>query len=98
MKDSKLTRDRADGEASMGGVRRLTVACILCLKSAGMNWFDAVPRIFALSLGDSRPTTPASVTSIHGHRAVLIVFQVLAALNSRLTFWPGASAACALLP
>jgi len=65
MKDSKLT-PRIGQTAKLlwavyGG---LTVACIACLRFAGMNWFDAVCHGFsAVSLAASRPTTRASDTS-----------------------------------
>jgi trk system potassium uptake protein TrkH len=84
MKDSKLT-PRIGQTAKLlwavyGG---LTAACIVCLKFAGMNWFDAVCHGFsAVSLGGFS-TYDASI----GHfdsvpiELVLTLFEVLAALN-----------------
>ena len=61
----------------------LTAACIVCLKFAGMDWFDAVCHGFsALSLGGFS-TYDDSVGHFNSVpiEMVLIVFQVLAALN-----------------
>jgi trk system potassium uptake protein TrkH len=84
MKDSKLTpRIEQTAKLLWAVYAGLTAACIVCLKGAGMNWFDAVCHGFsALSLGGFS-TYDASI----GHfkslpiELVLIVFQVLAALN-----------------
>ena len=61
----------------------ITIACISCLKLAGMSWFDAVCHAFStLSLGGFS-TYDASV----GHfdsaliEFVLIVFMILSAMN-----------------
>ncbi len=84
MKDSKLT-PRIGQTAKLlwavyGG---LTAACVVCLRFAGMNWFDAVCHGFsAVSLGGFS-TYDASI----GHfdsvpiEMVLTVFEILAALN-----------------
>jgi len=84
MKDSKLT-PRIGQTAKLlwavyGG---LTAACIVCLKLAGMDWFDAVCHGFsAVSLGGFS-TYDASI----GHfdsvaiELVLTAFEILAALN-----------------
>jgi len=84
MKDAKLTPRIAGTAKALWLVYfALTLACVLSLKAAGMNWLDAICHAFAaLSLGGFS-TYDASV----GHfdspliEAILIVFMVLAALN-----------------
>ena len=84
MKDEKLTPRITQTARALWFVYFLiTVACILSLKLAGMNWFDAVCHAFAaLALGGFS-TYDASV----GHfdspaiEAVLIVFMLIAAMN-----------------
>jgi len=84
MKDSKLTPRIGQTAKLLWTVYAgLTAVCVLCLKFAGMNWFDAVCHGFsALSLGGFS-TYDDSV----GHfdsvpiEMVLTVFQILAALN-----------------
>jgi trk system potassium uptake protein TrkH len=84
MKDAKLTpRIEQTAKLLWAVYAGLTIACIVCLKSAGMNWFDAVCHGFsALSLGGFS-TYDASVGHFNSLpiELVLIVFQVLAALN-----------------
>ncbi len=84
MKDSKLTPRIAGTAKALWLVYAvLTLACILSLKWAGMNWLDAVCHAFAaLSLGGFS-TYDASVGQFDSPliEAVLIVFMVLAALN-----------------
>ena len=84
MKDAKLTpRIEQTAKLLWAVYAGLTVACIVCLKGAGMNWFDAVCHGFsALSLGGFS-TYDASIGHFNSLRIelVLIVFQVLAALN-----------------
>jgi trk/ktr system potassium uptake protein len=84
MKDSKLTpRIEQTAKLLWAVYAGLTLACIFCLKGAGMNWFDAVCHGFsALSLGGFS-TYDASIGHFNSLRIelVLIVFQVLAALN-----------------
>jgi trk system potassium uptake protein TrkH len=84
MKDSKLTpRIEQTAKLLWAVYAGLTVACIVSLKGAGMNWFDAVCHGFsALSLGGFS-TYDASIGHFNSLRIelVLIVFQVLAALN-----------------
>ncbi len=84
MKDSKLTpRIEQTAKLLWAVYAGLTLACIVCLKGAGMNWFDAVCHGFsALSLGGFS-TYDASIGHFNSLRIelVLIVFQVLAALN-----------------
>jgi len=84
MKDSKLTPRIGQTAKLLWAVYAgLTVTCVVFLRFAGMNWFDAVCHGFsALSLGGFS-TYDASV----GHfdslpiELVLTVFQILAALN-----------------
>jgi trk system potassium uptake protein len=84
MKDTKLTPRIGQTAKLLWAVYAgLTGVCILSLRWAGMNWFDALCHGFsALSLGGFS-TYDASI----GHfkslsiELVLIVFQVLAALN-----------------
>jgi trk system potassium uptake protein TrkH len=84
MKDSKLTPRIGQTAKLLWAVYTgLTVACIVCLRFAGMNWFDAVCHGFsALSLGGF-----SSYDSSIGHfnslpiELVLTVFSILAALN-----------------
>ncbi len=84
MKDTKLTPRIGQTAKLLWAVYAgLTGACILALRWAGMNWFDAVCHGFsAVALGGFS-TYDASI----GHfdslaiELVLIVFQVLAALN-----------------
>ncbi len=84
MKDSRLTpRIGQTAKLLWAAYAGLTAACIVCLRFAGMNWFDAVCHGFsALSLGGFS-TYDANVGHFNSLRieAVLTGFQVLAALN-----------------
>ena len=84
IKDSKLTPRIADTAKLLWAMyAALTLLCVLALKLAGMNWFDAVCHAFAaLSLGGFS-THDASVGYFNSPliEAVLIVFMLLAALN-----------------
>ena len=84
MKDSKLTPRIGQTAKLLWTVYAgLTLACVMCLKAAGMNWFDAVCHGFsALSLGGFS-TYDASIGHFHSLpiELVLTVFQVLAAIN-----------------
>ena len=84
MKDSKLTPRIGQTAKLLWAVYAgLTAVCILCLRFAGMNWFDAVCHGFsALSLGGFS-TYDASIGHFNSLRIelVLTVFQILAALN-----------------
>ena len=84
MKDSKLTPRIGQTAKLLWAVYAgLTVACVVCLKFAGMSWFDAVCHGFsALSLGGFS-TYDASIGHFNSLaiELVLTVFQVLAALN-----------------
>ena len=98
MKDSKLTpRIAGTAKALWLVYGALTLACILSLKVAGMNWLDAVCHAFsALSLGGFS-TYDASVGQFDSPaiEAVLIVFMTLAAINFATHFlaWRGRSLA-----
>jgi trk system potassium uptake protein TrkH len=84
VKDEKLTPRITQTARALWVVYFLiTVACILCLRIAGMGWFDAVCHAFAtLALGGFS-TYDASV----GHfdspaiELVLIVFMLISAMN-----------------
>jgi trk system potassium uptake protein TrkH len=84
IKDEKLTPRITQTARALWFVYFLiTVACVVSLKLAGMNWFDAVCHAFAaLALGGFS-TYDASV----GHfdsvaiEVVLIVFMLIAAMN-----------------
>jgi trk system potassium uptake protein TrkH len=84
MKDSRLTpRIGQTAKLLWAAYAGLTAACIVCLKFAGMNWFDAVCHGFsALSLG-AFSTYDANVGHFNSLRIELVLtgFQVLAALN-----------------
>jgi trk system potassium uptake protein TrkH len=84
MKDSKLTPRIGQTAKLLWAVYAgLTAVCILCLRFAGMNWFDAVCHGFsALSLGGFS-TYDASIGHFNSLRIelVLTIFQILAALN-----------------
>ncbi len=61
----------------------ITVACILSLKVAGMNWFDAVCHAFAAMALGGFSTHDASVGYYNSVpiEFVLIVFMLIAAMN-----------------
>jgi trk system potassium uptake protein TrkH len=84
MKDSKLTPRIGQTAKLLWAVYAgLTTACIVCLRFAGMNWFDAVCHGFsALALGGFS-TYDASIGHFNSLpiEMVLTVFQILAALN-----------------
>jgi trk system potassium uptake protein len=84
MKDAKLTARISDTARALWLVYlALTIACALCLRLAGMSWFDAICHAFAcLGLGGFS-TRDASIGAFNSPaiEAVLIVFMVIAALN-----------------
>jgi trk system potassium uptake protein TrkH len=84
MKDSKLTPRIGQTAKLLWAVYAgLTIACAVCLRFAGMNWFDAVCHGFsALSLGGFS-TYDASIGHFNSVpiELVLTTFQILAALN-----------------
>ena len=84
MKDSKLTPRIGQTAKLLWAVYAgLTVACLVCLRLAGMDWFDAVCHSFsALALGGFS-TYDASIGHFNSVpiELVLTVFQILAAMN-----------------
>jgi trk system potassium uptake protein TrkH len=84
MKDAKLTPRIGQTAKLLWAVYAgLTLTCIMSLRFAGMNWFDAVCHGFsALALGGFS-TYDASIGHFNSLpiEMVLTVFQVLAALN-----------------
>ncbi|MBB1126363.1 TrkH family potassium uptake protein [Thiospirillum jenense] len=92
IKDAKLTARIADTATVLWIVYlALTLVCLLALRLAGMNWFDAICHAFAaLSLGGFS-TRDASIGAFNSPliEAILIVFMVLAALNfaTHFTAW-----------
>lgn len=84
MKDASLTPRITETARNLWLVYfGITVACIVSLKIAGMNWFDAVCHAFAaLSLGGFS-THDASVGFFNSPaiELVLIFFMLLAAMN-----------------
>src|SRR5260370_23508814 len=84
MKDSKLTPRIGQTAKLLWAVYSgLTAACIVALRFAGMNWFDAVCHGFsALSLGGFS-TYDASIGHFNSLpiEIVLTLFSILAALN-----------------
>jgi trk system potassium uptake protein TrkH len=84
MKDSRLTpRIGQTAKLLWAAYAGLTAACIVCLKFAGMNWFDAVCHGFsAVALGGFS-TYDANIGHFNSLRVemVLTAFQILAALN-----------------
>ena len=96
MKDSKLTPRIASTAKALWLVYfGFTVACILCLRLAGMNWLDAICHASAaLSLGGFS-TYDASVGQFDSPviEAVLIFFMMVAGINFATHFvaWRGKS-------
>jgi trk system potassium uptake protein TrkH len=84
MKDTKLTPRIGQTAKLLWAVYAgLTATCILCLRFAGMDWFDAVCHGFsALALGGFS-TYDASIGHFNSVpiEIVLTLFSVLAALN-----------------
>jgi len=84
IKDEKLTPRITQTARALWFIYFLiTAACIVSLKLAGMNWFDAICHAFAAMALGGFSTYDASV----GHfdspaiEAVLIVFMLIAAMN-----------------
>jgi trk system potassium uptake protein TrkH len=96
MKDSALTPRIAETARNLWVIyAAITLACILALKGAGMNWLDAVCHAFsALSLGGFS-THDASVGYYNSPliEFILIVFMLIAAINFATHFlaWRGKS-------
>jgi trk system potassium uptake protein TrkH len=84
LKDSKLTPRITETAKNLWLVYvGITVACIVALKLAGMNWFDAICHAFATMALGAFSTYDASI----GHfdsvaiEVVLIFFMLVAAMN-----------------
>jgi trk system potassium uptake protein TrkH len=96
MKDNALTPRIAETARNLWVIyAAITLACILALKGAGMNWLDAVCHAFsALSLGGFS-THDASVGYYNSPliEFILIVFMLIAAINFATHFlaWRGKS-------
>jgi len=96
MKDSALTPRIAETARNLWVIyAAITLACILALKGAGMNWLDAVCHAFsALSLGGFS-THDASIGYYNSPliEFILIVFMLIAAINFATHFlaWRGKS-------
>ena len=84
MKDSRLTPRITETAKNLWLTYALiTLACTVALKSAGMDWFDAICHAFAtMSLGGFS-THDASVGYYHSAEieTVLIIFMLLAGMN-----------------
>ena len=84
MKDTKLTPRIAETAKNLWMVYAgITIACILSLKLAGMDWLDAVCHAFATMGLGGFSTHDASVGYFNSPaiEAVLIVFMLLAGMN-----------------
>ena len=84
MKDAKLTPRITETAKNLWLVYfGITLACVLALKLAGMNWFDAVCHAFATMGLGGFSTHDASVGYFDSVaiEIVLIVFMLLAAMN-----------------
>lgn len=84
MKDSQLTpRITATAKNLWLVYVNITLACIVCLKQAGMSWFDAICHAFAAMGLGGFSTHDASVGYFNSPaiEAVLIVFMVIAGMN-----------------
>ena len=96
IKDSRLTPRFVQTARSLWLIYIvLTAACMLLLRLAGMNWFDAICHAFsALSLSGFS-THDASIGYFNSPRIefVLIVFMLLAGINfaTHYTAWRGKS-------
>ena len=102
MKESRLTARIADTAKALYLVYAgLTLACMLSLRVAGMNWFDAICHAFSgVSLGGFS-TRDASIGSWNSPaiEAVLIAFMVVSAVNfaTHFTAWRSRELRCYIL-
>ncbi len=84
MKDTKLTpRITETAKGLWLGYGGLTLACIACLRVAGMSWFDAVVHAFSTMGLGGFSTRDASIGFFNSPaiEAVVIFFMVLAGIN-----------------
>ncbi len=96
MKDSALTPRITETARNLWLVYTgITLACILSLKLAGMNWLDAICHAFAAMGLGGFSTHDESIGFFHSPAIefVLIVFMLLAAMNFATHFlaWRGRS-------
>jgi trk system potassium uptake protein TrkH len=84
MKDSKLTPRIAHTAKALWYVYAgITAVCIIALKFAGMNWFDAVCHAFSVMALGGFSTHDASIGYFNSVpiELVLTAFEVIAAMN-----------------
>ncbi len=84
MKDSKLTPRIAHTAKALWYVYAgITIACVLALKVAGMDWFDAICHAFSVMALGGFSTHDASIGYFDSLRIELVImlFQVIAAMN-----------------
>ncbi len=84
MKDTALTPRITETARNLWAVYcMITLACILLLKLAGMNWFDAICHAFATMGLGGFSTHDASIGYFNSPliEFILIVFMLLAAMN-----------------
>jgi trk system potassium uptake protein TrkH len=84
MKDSKLTPRIAHTAKALWYVYAgITAVCIIALKLAGMNWFDAVCHAFSVMALGGFSTHDASIGYFNSVQIelVLTAFEVIAAIN-----------------
>ncbi|MDD5383988.1 MAG: potassium transporter TrkG [Gallionella sp.] len=84
MKDTALTPRITETARNLWLVYLgITIACILSLKAAGMNWLDAICHAFAAMGLGGFSTHDASIGYFNSPaiEAVLIVFMLIAAMN-----------------
>ena len=92
IKDNRLTARIGDTAALLWVIYvSLTAACILALRIAGMDWFDAVCNAFSTLSLAGFSTRDASIGAWNSPaiELVIIVFMVLAAINfaTHYTVW-----------
>lgn len=84
MKDSALTPRITETARNLWLVYfGITVACILSLKAAGMNWLDAICHAFATMSTGGFSTHDASIGYFNSPliELILIIFMLLASMN-----------------
>ena len=99
MKESRLTARIADTAKALYLVYvSLTLACMLSLRVAGMDWFDALCHAFStVSLGGFS-TRDANISAFDSPaiEVVMLAFMVVGAINfgTHFTAWRGRSLRC----
>ena len=94
MKDSKLTPRIADTARNLWVVyAAMTIACIIALKWAGMNWLDAVCHAFSTMGLGGFSTHDASIGYFNSPliEFVMVLFMLIATVNfaSHFLVWHG---------